>query len=237
MPTIELHGTPEDIGWVLSVMTFPNDRALREQRFAVDLVRANLLSEVARADRMEVDRKTLQLLIDAPSYGDLQQMTAEAAKKAYVAGDMLSVLYLMDRFSLPEPSLRKAMFVAGQFAAKATYGDGSKMDKSEPKLREAWSDFQSVAHLWAAMLLNQAYPFAPEDSLFSPEYFPTFLQVSASIYEFGCTFIPFRMNPRKPILDAAVCWALPESIVPRHLQSDRRPILVEKTLKRYRART
>jgi len=40
MPSIDLNGSPNDIGWIQAVMAFPNDRELREQYFAVHVARA-----------------------------------------------------------------------------------------------------------------------------------------------------------------------------------------------------
>jgi hypothetical protein len=236
MPTIELHGTPDDLGWVYSVMTFPRDQQQREQYFAVQLARSRLLAGMT-TETLEVDRKTLQLLIEAPSYSALKQQTTDNSKQAMVAGDILAVMYVMDRFRLPEPSMNKAKFVAQEFAKKATYGDGSKMNISERKIIEAWDDYRDVAHLWGAFRLNGVYPYAPDREIFTPKHLGTFLGVAAALYDFGKSFVPFRARPRVPILDPESAWKLPPRIAPKHLNSNTRPTLLERTLQRYRAQT
>ncbi len=69
-----------------------------------------------------------------------------------MVGDLLIGMYGMDAFPdhFPEPSVRKAMFFAKEFARKTTYGDGTRLPTSETTIRKYFSRFSAVAHLWAA---------------------------------------------------------------------------------------
>ena len=235
MSIIKLSGEhSSDLGWVHAVMAYPDDKQLRDQFFAVYIVNMKL-REAKTQQILPVSTETLRLILEAPGSTEFNRMDREKTKKAIVAGNLLASMYLMDKFSIPEPSMNKAIFVAEKFAISATYGNKSKIDKSEPMVREAWSQFHSVAHLWAAVELNKAYPYAPKNEIFSPEYFHVFLEVAASLYEFGKSFVPLRAKIKKPILDPNTSWVLPDTVSPQHLKSDRRPIKMEKILKKYRA--
>ena len=144
----------------------------------------------------------------------------------------------MHTFDLEEPSMRKAIFVAREYAKQpdVVYGDGSKMDTSEPMLRKHWTHFRPVAHLWAALQIDQAYSFTDgERNVFAPEVFPTFLGVAATMFEFGVSFVPFRAKLHVPILDPSNCWTLPESVYPLSLTEAPPPDILMRTLKEYSA--
>lgn len=234
MPGIRLDGTSDDIRWVTAIMTFPRDENLRTQWFTVHNARARSQDAEDR-DLLQLNAKTLRVLLNAPSYEDLRKLAAERTKQAIVAGDILSVLFLMDRFSLPEPSMNKAIHVARQYAINAKYGDGTRLNISEFKIREYWEEFRPVAHLWAAFRLNRSYPFCPEENVFTENGFAPFLEVAAALYGFGCSFIPERARLELPLLDAEESWSLPDGIKPRSLQIDGVPDGLQEFLQSYSA--
>lgn len=236
---IKLEGSPNDIGWVLATMLFPNEEELREQFYAVRLAQHEAQQAESDDTVIQLTRRHLELLMDAPSHPDLGKMVVDRTKQAIIAGDMMTALYVMDYFKLPEPSMNKAEFVAAEFSKKATYGDGSKMAGSHPMIIKAWNAYKDVAHLWAAYRINEAYAYAPsKQEIFTQQHFPTFLGIAAMLYQFGTSFTPLRAKLRKPILDAATAWQLPAEILPIRLVGDpTRPTRIEKTLKRYRAKS
>jgi hypothetical protein len=233
MPEISLDGTPLDPGWVLATMHFPNDKNLRDRYFAVHRIRLEVL-DAKESELFQVDAQTLRLLIEAPGYDQLKVLVSETAKRGIVAGDILAAMYLMDRFSIPEPSINKAIYVSRQFARKVRYGDDTKMPGWEQNIKNCWREFRPVAHLWAAFRLNQAYPFTPERTTFSSG-FADFLEVASGLLNFGFSFIPLRAKPRRPILDPSKSWALPATVQANHLDSDRLPDRLIKILKNYKA--
>ena len=81
-------------------MLFPNEQALREQYYAVHLARQEVQQAKAANTEIQLTRRHLELLIDAPSYAELGKLTVERTKQAIVAGDMMTALYVMDYFEM-----------------------------------------------------------------------------------------------------------------------------------------
>lgn len=226
-------------------MLFPNDEALRQQNYAVEVAKY----EIENLDRLtekwicskstaldiHLSAEHAKLLIDAPSDSQLKSIRVERTKRAIVAGQVLASLYLMDRLELEEPSLNKAIFVAKEYAKKAKYGDESRMP-AESKIKQYWKEYMPVAHFWAALELNQTYSFvADQVDCFSEKGFTQFLQAAAGICDFGTKFIPKRAKLKEPILDSEKCWILNNNIISLHLKSDIKPEKFLKTLKKYKA--
>jgi len=234
MPILQLDGSVHDNFWVWAVMRFPNDLSAAQSCFAAEKVKA-VTDGASDNEKRVLDAHTLRLLLNAPSYADLKQRSAESLKRAIVAGDLLIAIYLMERFNVPRPSMNKAIFVAMEYAKKAEYGDGTPLNKSEPMVLKCWNEFNGVAHLWAAFRIYDAYPYTPADSRLSPEGFAAFLEVAQELFQFGVSYIPKGSKSQKPILDCQKCWCLPNTIQPKRLESDRQPSLLLKTLKKYKA--
>lgn len=246
MPEIILDDHPNDIGWIRSIMLFPNDEQLRNQNFAVEVAKYEIantehLTEIwiqskTNELKLRLTNECIRLLIEAPSDNELKVIREINTKQGIVAGHILASIYLMDKFKLEEPSMRKAIFVAKQFASKNKYGDGTPMHYSESKIEQYWQEYQPVSHLWAAFAINQAYPFVPTPiDCFSETGFATFLRVAAAMHEFGINFIPKRARPKEALLDSETCWRLPEEIKPMHLNSTNNPEKLIKLLKKYKA--
>ena len=242
MPTIELDGTPHDRLRVQAVTLFPNDSALRDQLFAMYRVSGEV-RDLAGDQVLPVSAHTLNRLIDAPGYADMRIRVTEAARRAVIAADVLCVIYLMDKFSLREPkafrepSLNKAFAVIRAYAKEETtaYGDGSRMDTSVTRIRECWKEFKSVAHLCAARRINKAYPYTEDHKSMYTDGFKSYLQVAQSFYHFGVSFIPKRLKPCEPILNAETSWTLPRSIRPKDPPLERLPDRLIEYLKSYKA--
>lgn len=245
MPEITLTDHPHDIGWIRSVMLFPNDENLRNQNYAVEVAdyeEGNIerVTEKwihSRTNELDIpiSNECIKLLIEAPSESALKTIRTERTKKGIIAGQILASIYLMDRLELEEPSLNKAIFVAKEYAKKAKYGDDSRMP-AESKIKQYWKEYMPVAHFWAALELNRTYPFVADQSdCFSEKGFTQFLQAAAGIYDFGIKFIPKRAKLKETILDAEKCWKLDNSITLLHLKSDIKPEKFLKTLKKYKA--
>ncbi|MFC1772650.1 hypothetical protein ACFL3A_04770 [Pseudomonadota bacterium] len=231
MPKLNLDGSMADHLWVRAIMLFPNDLDAAKRCFALEQIKA-VIDEDSDDEIREVNVRTLRLLVEAPSWPILKELTTENTKRGIVAGDIFGALYVMDKFNIREPSMNKAVFVAMEFAKKQKYGDGTKMAISEPKIRKCWNEFRSVSHLWAAFRLGQAYPFAADS--FSMEGNQAFLEVAQGLFQFGTSYIPLRARPKKTILDRENCWALPNTIAARHIQSERQPDALLKILKKYK---
>ena len=244
MPTTELLGDERDSGRLFAVMLYPNDLAGQDRYLGVNLARREV--QLAEADGMRgrseihVSLDLLRLLLDAPAYEAIRVDVAERRKRAYLAGALLAMLYVMVRLQIEEePSLNKAIFALSQFAQEETFGDGSPIPRSERMIREALDEFRSVAHLWAALDLNQSYPYAPVREETIPPHQEKFLRVAAGILDSGCEFVPLRARPAAPMIDRAGAWQIPEPYAsqPLHLPREgvRAPDRLIKFLRYYRA--
>jgi len=232
MPTIILNGDSHDPIRVRAIMHFPNDDGLRNLYFVVDKIR-NIVSKAKDDSKLiKVEAGDLRILVEGPDLARLDMASIEAIRSGIVAGDILATLYLMDRFSLEEPSLKKAVYVAHEFAKMERYGDGKRMNTSPKKIRACWQDFMSVAHLWAAFRLNQAYPYTSNRTDFSSG-FQSLLEVAAELLRFGFKFTPLRS--KSTVLDCLQSWTLPEAVPPKVLRTNRLPDLLIKVLKNYKA--
>lgn len=229
-PLPDLH--PHDIGWVRSIMLFPDDENLRKQNYAVEVAKYEVSSSDASRT---LSTECIKLLIEAPSDSALQRIRNESTKEGFVAGAILTAMYLMHHYKLAEPSINKAIFVAKEFSKKTAYGDGSPTP-AETKIKEYWRQYAPVAHLWAAFELNRLYPIVESEAdCLSETGFPKFLQLAASVYNFGITFIPKRARPQTPILNKSETWAIDKQIEPLVLQESTPPPELLKILKKYKA--
>ncbi len=231
MPVLRFIGEIRDRFSVRAAMLFPNDPEAIERFIAVEQTKAVIAGEPDSNTR-HIDIRTLRLILDSPSYPELKNQVTENSKKAFIAGDLLASLYVMDRFGIPRPSMNKAIFVVLEYAKKAEYGDGEPLPISEPTIRRYWNEFLPVAHFWAAFRLGRVYPYS-SDPL--SEDIEKFLMVAQGIFEFGKGFIPQGSKSQEPILDSEKCWALPEGIQAMHLNSQRKPEKLIKILKKYKA--
>lgn len=229
---VELKGTADDGLWVQAIMYFPENEYLRRSWYASQYV-MEYLSELD-TNKAELNKSTLEILINAPSMTDLKNKTSDAVKKGVVIGDILSSIYLMEIFNMPEPSLNKARHIAKGFAKKNSYGDSSPMYTSEGKIKNILKEYKSVAHLWAAFRLNQAYPFTAHKNIFF-EGLPDFLSVSKGLLDFGLDFVPYRARPKEPILNKQKAWFLPPEIQSSSLISSNYPDGLKELLEDYDA--
>ena len=122
MPSIKLLGTPLETKWsIWSVMLFPDNDVLRQQRFNIEQVKHRIIDENDDA-LIEIDAHALQLLIDTPDDATMKDKARERMKEGVVVGDLFAIIYLMDRFQLSEPSMNKAIFITSEFAKNNKYG-------------------------------------------------------------------------------------------------------------------
>lgn len=233
MPKIILENDLIDTHWINSIMFYPNDLKLRQQYFTMQ--RMDFETNDANDDDVfKIDAKSLKLIISAPSYENFKLKSIEITKEAIVAGDVLASIYLMEKFELPEPSLNKAFFISQEFAKTNKYGDGTAMAVSKRYVKERWAKYKPVAHFWAAWRINQNYPITSQQQIFA-EGFESFLQLAKELEIFGLNYVPLRAKPQKPLLEFESTWQLPNEIINKTLNSNRKPLLLIKTLKKYKA--
>jgi hypothetical protein len=112
-----------------------------------------------------MERQMIFTLLYAPSYSQILDDVGTCTKDATVAGYIMLALYMMWR--LPEiqgaralggVSLNKAFHFCAYLGKerKWTYGDGSPLPGGVTKVKECWSAYKAVSHLWAAHAWLQA---------------------------------------------------------------------------------
>jgi hypothetical protein len=246
MPIIKLEGTPDDAARVVALMLFPNNKELQERYFTVNKVKGYLAelhktldsygstSSLFNKTIIELDAYSLTLLLEAPSDSEMKMLVADSTKRAIIAGDILSAIYIMYKSGIEEPSINKAIHVTQEYAkAKETkYGDGTRLPISERYIREYWREFLPVAHFWAAFRLNQSIPYV-EEKLFESDGFDLFMRVSQGIYGFGTNYIPKRAKPKTPILNINDSWQIPSNFKAMDLTNASPPDKLVKFLKNY----
>jgi hypothetical protein len=211
---LALFNDGNDPGRVLSLMHFPSSDEARRQFFVRHIVKKACDDGAAEAE-VSLSTALLKDLIEGPGLLEMKAMTEEAVKKGSVAGDLLHLIYEMHARGLEEPSFGKALKEYQAFALGGKYGDGEALKYSEQTLRNFFSEYMPVAHLWAAFRLNRgpyAYAEHPQDVFASSDMFRTFLGVAKGIGEFATTFIPKRTKPPKPVIDPLALVQIPGEI-------------------------
>lgn len=217
MPEIELRRAGLDSAWILALMNFPTDSAMRRSYYAVCY--AAWVLEECRDEPDVIGVDLIEGLISAPSKSDLGAKVADETKKGVVAGNFLLTMYVMNAFpeTFSEPSVRKAIYAARVYASKTRFGDGSSLPTSETAIRKYFDEFRSVAHLWAATRLHESLPIRDQrEILGSAEAVRDFLGIARTLEDFGCVFVPKRAKPKQPILDRNSIWRVPESFPRLH---------------------
>ena len=165
----------------------------------------------------------IQRILQRTGKTSFHEIVAKSAREAYVAGDVLTTLFGMHSFpdDFDEPSLKKAIFIAGKYAQNNTYRDGSSMRKGKTMIRDYFDDFRNVAHLWAAMRLHQDFPIREQEEILgSQNAVHDFFGIAHTLQAFGCGFIAKRSSSGiafvapSPILDPETIWKVPNSITP-----------------------
>jgi hypothetical protein len=150
----------------------------------------------------------LRVALDMPSRQEIRKDREQRQKRATIAGELLNMLFLMNHFNL-QPSINRAIYALQAWAPSTAFGDGTPLPESETAIRKYWNEFSRVAHYWAALRINKGYSYTGDRLAFTPEGFPKFLSVAATLYDFGVAFIPLGHPKPTPVLDSATAYAPP----------------------------
>lgn len=217
MMELELQHDGLDCGRVLGWMLFPKNAAMRAAHFNREVVR-QMLDQHSEHTSVMLSTAVLSELLNGPSQNELRMAAESATKRGTVAGDLLSLIYRRWAQGLEEPSFGKAIEDYKAFAMGKTYGDGEALKYSEQRLRDYYSEFLPVAHLWAAFRFNQGperYTEDPRDVFHDPSALMTMLGIAKAVGEFATTFVPLRTT--KTVISVADLVGIPSEIVPMRL--------------------
>ena len=220
METLELLGDGLDGERVMAWMLFPNEQDLRRAHIVRKMLIDSYIRDRIPSDQVKVPVCVLQSMLDGPSQYELHNRAVEATKQGTVAGDLLALIYEMHLRGVEEPSFGKAIANYKKFALGRRYGDRGALKRSEATLRRYFDSFESVAHLWAALRLNQGpYPYTSvkSDVFHSPEGLQAMLGVAKAVGEFATKFIPKRTKPSKPVISLGTLVKIPEEITAKRL--------------------
>ncbi|RTL22776.1 MAG: hypothetical protein EKK52_05370 [Burkholderiales bacterium] len=218
MAEIATNGTlPHDSILIRALMKWPGEgeEEGRRQYYVTDFYRG--VAYEPGPPQLLVSVEDIQKLLEAPSWPELVRQAKERTRRGMIAGDVLVSMYLMNllRDRLPNrgaagATLDKAFAIADEWARQGNaWGDGVPLAKMT-KIKAAWLEFRPVAHLWAAVSMNQVFPYAPAREIFHPNYINAFFRAAAYFQRFGMSFtIPNKSNRSNiPLLDPSTTWAL-----------------------------
>lgn len=221
MPVLEMTGDKYmDPAAVVSVMAHPEDDSKREQ--LLDVLWVGVLSDAEERRRKKevsvpIDRLKRALL--APSVEEVISRSKESFWGGSIAGCVFRNIHMMEVYGVGEPSIRKAIWLEIQLNQQQR--QSKKLPTSEPTIRRYWEDFKSVAHFWAAYLVD-----CQSDDGVIPhigvqfcewqdcqEKLRHFLRMAEYFRVWGEEFIPARLKDPKPILSPDKTWRIAEEYI------------------------
>lgn len=210
MPFLNINGGDLDSFWVYSAMAFPNDDQKRAEFITVNYYRLQAMSPNQPVVSLPIDQ--LAVLVGADSYIEVMKRAACAAGPGSIVGDLLGYIVTMRLAGHPEPSIRKAIYLAQQYNEGASNAFDKKPATSEIGIRNYWNEYRTVAHLWAAHRTFQqpGSPYSGDDvCLLDPDAFRTFLAVAEWYRNVGETCISAHAKNPEPLLPTADMWRVP----------------------------
>lgn len=145
-------------------------------------------------------------LASAPSLNEVLARGAARACGGSVAGEMLLFLLTCARYHPEHVSVKKAVYIQGFVLDGAVNGYGKEVTSNPSKIKEWWSQFRPVAHLWAAFEiwqkdLAQARELSPAEGLMG------FLSIAEALRkEAESCFARAQRLRHGPILDPTETW-------------------------------
>ncbi len=190
-------------GNILAVMLYPNDNLKRRQWLTASKARywRDHQDKVSLPEEPEKLKEIIKFLADAPPFDKL--FDQKAFNQGIIASEKLYTILEIDRSGIP-PSAAKAEYLIDKDGLKSR--SGKKIPSSQRSIQQAWKEYHSVAHLWAAYRI---YHY-----LFSDDHFPLnspkiFLSVSEFFRRHGERITP--TNQTTPYLDPSTTWKPPEN--------------------------
>lgn len=237
MPHLEITNIAnDDIANIREVMLFPSDANNRKKYHLINQIKHDLNNNSDVKDFL-MTRADIELLLDCPSSNSWDKLIADHAKKACIAGDLAAIIYAMNIFNFPEPSMNKAIHVSKKFASPeyGEFADGTRLPISEQTIRNCWNEYKSVAHLWGALRLCSDYENRKISEIITENEYIHFLQVAAGILKLGRELVLRRQKAKTPLFSANEMWKLPANIEPLKLVAEDYPEFLKTLLTDYKA--
>lgn len=204
---------------VFGTMLFPKDHERREEYLAVE-------SALAQGSPTEVTSSLYRVLAHA-RHAYLTERK-KPAERGYLAGEILVLVRNIAEYHEGSPrgeaSVSKAIELLAAAKKNAKRFPGGLIASNPETLRQAWSKFKSVSHLWFAVSCwvpgetvleasETALPNAAAKALTS-EHFLAILAVAEDMRQFGETHATRAKQAGKPksILPPEETWKVPAEL-------------------------
>ncbi len=199
MKYIELNNVAFNAFTIIAVMCHPDEVGKRNEYWTCLLIKMIVETSADGEALEELPSSMLEVLLNAPSYTEVHNRAIDNSIKGHVAGLILLSYAFMAETDQEEPSMRKAKHITSWILKK--HSTGSSIGKTLPSLDKFWSEFRSVAHLWAAFLVLQE-----QGSVLLSENVNEFLGIAEWFREFGEGCFPSRVKNSEALLDPEQTW-------------------------------
>jgi len=211
MPIIQLRGDDRDPLRIEAIMNYPNeDEDFRERWVSLVAVQAGGAASTREND--------IAVLLESEPFTTVEGNIQKEVRGGYLAGWIMSALYIKYRRGHKGLSITKVITEGRDWAKRErVFSDGSPIPYGERAWFEAKQRFESVAHLWAVLILNRELKICESNrQLFTEPYLTQFLGVAAELLKFGTTFSALNTSKRFQNLDEAyqIPQKFPQIIIP-----------------------
>lgn len=208
-PSLDVLDDKNELAWdailkIWAVMYFPGNELRRRQYVAA--VRASVtansrmqLDEISgQVEGVTLPAEDLATLLNGPSFSDLKREANALYAGGLIAGVMLRTTLSCAVHHRNLMGVNKAACIVGRMLRESGFAN-----LGESKIKEKWSYFRPVAHLWAALICL-------EERLASGQV-EEFLGLAEAYRAMGeGVFVP--RSHKGPVLDPSQTWRIPPEL-------------------------
>ena len=208
-PSLDIIDDKNELTWdavsrILAVMYFPDNESRREQ-YAV-AVRTHVMTAATKkvnetsgqVDGVTLPVEDLTVMLNGPSFSDLSREANSLHTGGLIAGLMLRTILSCAVHHRDLMGVNNAARIVGKMLRESGFAD-----LGESKIKEKWSYFKPVAHLWAALI--------DFEERLAPGQVEEFLGGAEAYRAMGeRVFVP--RSHRGPILDPSQSWRIPPGL-------------------------
>ncbi len=190
---------------IIGYMVFPGDEKYREWW------RLKTMAQAIVSENLEVtlSPQEFKALNDGPGFDAMRELVRKATSQGgIIAGETLIMLLRQHRSGI-NASLGKTQYMLSKVLSRMPRNDSKPLPGSGNSIRKAWSNFRSVAHLWAARQFTHEHAVEQVIAECDLDKNPrNFLGLAASFHQVASAL---RLHGGQPILGANT-WEVPSAI-------------------------
>jgi hypothetical protein len=178
----------------------------------------------------------ISTLCNSPEYEKIQKNFIKNSWKGRIAGQILILIWRMKNSCVPTgASINKAKFLVYELYRKQRNLHAKDFPFNEKFISEAWSNFKTVSHLWAAFFAWETMDKPQKDTPFPVTQIFEFISLAENFRNFGTTYLP--RGQKTPILLNKQTWFPPRGFKPFDFQFEILPLYPDEleVLREYRA--